>query len=525
MKFDGEFIIYYLLTHNFKHVEKKEDIADNTFTTLISNMGQFYNIVVYFKKGNKKVHKVTFIDSLKIIPFSVDETAKAFNLPISKLKIDYNEPRKIGHILTDEEKNYIKNDVQIMSKALKITFDEGLDRMTRASSALKDYKEIVGKSRFEHCFPVLTKELDSELRHSYKGGFTYLNPIYKEKDVKNIVNLDVNSLYPFVMYDKSLPFDEPKYYLGKYEEDKIYNLYIQRITCSFEIKKNKIPTIQIKNNHSFFMANEYLESSDNQIVCLTLTNIDLKLFLEQYNVYDLNYVEGWKFKSMKGLFTDYIDKWISKKIQATIDKNKGLRTTSKLMLNSLYGKYATSLECQSKVPYLENDIVRYAITQKEEKKGLYLPIASFITAYAREITIRTSQAIKEYSIKKYGKDMYIYSDTDSIKTLLPIEELVQFCNIDDVALGAWKNEGIATKGKWIRQKCYLEEIDGKMHITCAGMPKSCYDRVEWDKFKTGFTCGGKLTFKHVKGGVKLVETDFTIKDYKFRKNIDKFDKK
>lgn len=525
LKFDGEFIIYYLLTHNFKHVEKKEDIADNTFTTLISNMGQFYNIVVYFKKGNKKVHKVTFIDSLKIIPFSVDETAKAFNLPISKLKIDYNKPREIGHILTEEEKNYIKNDVQIMSKALKITFDEGLDKMTRASSALKDYKNIVGNSRFEHCFPILTKELDAELRKSYKGGFTYLNPIYKEKDVKNIVNLDVNSLYPFVMYDRTLPFDLPKYFKGKYKEDKIYNLYIQRITCSFEIKKNKIPTIQIKNNNSFFMANEYLESSDNQIVCLTLTNIDLKLFLEQYNVYELNYVEGWKFKSMKGLFTDYIDKWISKKIQATIDKNKGLRTTSKLMLNSLYGKYATSLECQSKVPYIENDIIRYQMTPKEEKKGLYLPVASFITAYAREITIRTSQAIKEYSLKKYGQDMYIYSDTDSIKTLLPIEELEQFCNIDDVSLGAWKNEGIAAKGKWIRQKCYLEEIDGKMNITCAGMPKTCYDRVEWDKFKTGFTCGGKLTFKHVKGGVKLVETEFTIKDYKFRKNIDKFDKK
>ena len=91
--------------------------------------------------------------------------------------------------------------------------------------------------------------------------------------------------------------------------------------------------------------------------------------------------------------------------------------------------------------------------------------------------------------------------------------------------GAWKNEGIAERGKWIRQKCYLEEIDGKMYITCAGMPKSCYSQVEWNKFKTGFTCGGKLTFKHVKGGVKLVETDFTIKDEKMKKNIDKFNKK
>lgn len=74
-------------------------------------------------------------------------------------------------------------------------------------------------------------------------------------------------------------------------------------------------------------------------------------------------------------------------------------------------------------------------------------------------------------------------------------------------------------GKFIRQKCYLEEIEGKMNITCAGMPKSCYDFVEWENFKTGFTCGGKLTFKHVKGGVKLIETEFTIKEEKLITNI------
>lgn len=524
LKFDGEFIIYWLLKHGFKHVEKKEDIEDNTFTTLISNMGQFYSIVIYFTKGNKKVHKVTFIDSLKIIPFSVDETAKAFKLPISKLKIDYNVPREIGHILTEEERNYIKNDVLIMSKALKVIFDEGLTRMTRASNALADYKEIIGKSKFEHCFPVLDSELDNNLRKSYRGGFTYLNPIYKEKDVKNIVNLDVNSLYPYVMYSKSLPYDLPKYYKGKYEDDKIYNLYIQRISCSFKIKKNKIPTIQIKNNASF-LSNEYLESSNNELVVLTLTNVDLMLFFEQYDVYNLEFIDGWKFKSVNGLFTDYINKWITKKIEASKNKNSGQRTLAKLQLNSLYGKFATSLEVQSKIPYLEDDIVHYRLSEKEEEDGLYLPVASFITAYARDITIRTSQKIKEYSINKYGKDMYIYSDTDSIKTLLQIKELTQFCNIDDVELGAWKNEGIASKGRWVRQKCYLEEIDGEIHITCAGMPKSCYSQVEWDKFKVGLSVGGKLTFKHVKGGVKLVETEFTIKDDKMSKNIDKFDKK
>lgn len=142
--------------------------------------------------------------------------------------------------------------------------------------------------------------------------------------------------------------------------------------------------------------------------------------------------------------------------------------------------------------------MHYRLLEKEDKKGIYLPCGAFITAWARNKTIRTSQAIKDYSISKYGVDKYIYSDTDSIHTLLSIDELKQFCEIDDVELGKWAHEGSFSKAKFIRQKCYLEEIEGKMNITCAGMPKSCYEKVEWDKFKTGFSCDGKLTFKHVK---------------------------
>lgn len=213
-------------------------------------------------------------------------------------------------------------------------------------------KKFFGKSKFEHYFPKLEYEIDKDLRKSYKGGFTYLNPIYKEKDVGSGSVLDVNSLYPSVMYEKMLPFGEPVFFEGQYEEDKIYPLYIQMITCSFEIKKNKIPMIQIKNNRMYFRPNEYLESSGGEVVCLVLTNVDLKLFLEQYNVYDLKYECGWKFKGIQGLFTKYIDKWIKIKNESTLSGNKGMRTLAKLMLNSLYGKFATSLDVQSKIPYL-----------------------------------------------------------------------------------------------------------------------------------------------------------------------------
>lgn len=519
LKFDGEFILYYLMTHDFEYVESNEK-RNNTFSTLISDMGLFYQIEVYFEVG-KKTKKVTFIDSLKIINQSVESMPKTFKIPENKLEIDYNEPREIGHELTGEEIAYIKNDVVIVAKALKYLFDMGLTKMTAGSNALSEYKEIMKLNRFRNLYKPLNYEIDKDIRRAYRGGFTYLNPIYKNKDVASGEVLDVNSLYPSVMYKEILPFGEPFFYVGEYKEDKVYPLYIQRLTCSFKIKEGKIPTIQIK--HSRFVDNEYLTDSGEEPVALTLTSVDLKLFLEQYDVWDLHYESGWKFKGMRGLFTEYIDKWIKVKNEATISGNKGMRQVAKIMLNSLYGKFATSLDVQSKIPYLENDIVKYKLGEKDTKDGVYLPMGAFITAYARDKTIRTSQAIKDYSIKKYGIDMYCYSDTDSIHTILPIEELVQFCEIDDVKLGAWKHESHFTRAKFIRQKTYLEEIDGEIQITCAGLPQRCYDQVTWDNFKEGLKVDGKLTFTHVKGGVILKETEFTIKeDKKLIKAIEKF---
>ncbi len=151
----GEFILHKLLKDDFKWVEDKKDYQDKTFSTVISDLGQFYNIEVIFKKLNKRYLKATFYDSLKIIPLSVEMIAKSFNLPISKLEIDYMKPRKRGHKLTEEEVAYIKNDVLIVAKALKQLFDKGLTKMTAASNALSDYKKILGKNRFNHFYPAL----------------------------------------------------------------------------------------------------------------------------------------------------------------------------------------------------------------------------------------------------------------------------------------------------------------------------------------------------------------------------------
>ena len=106
-------------------------MGNKTFTTLISDFGVFYQITIYFSiSGSKKV-KATFIDSLKIIPFSVKQIAKAFDLVEQKLEIDYKKERSRNHTLTKEEKDYIKNDVVIVAKALSVIFSEGLTKMTQ----------------------------------------------------------------------------------------------------------------------------------------------------------------------------------------------------------------------------------------------------------------------------------------------------------------------------------------------------------------------------------------------------------
>lgn len=515
LKFDGEFIIHYLLTHGFVHVNEKK-LGVNQFSTIISDLNVFYCIKVKFKEEVI----ISFFDSLKLLNFSVEEVAKAFNLSIKKLEIDYKAKREKGHKITDEEKEYLKHDVMIMSLALEKMFEMKITRMTIASNAMNFFKDTISKKRFEEWFkPPL---YDKDLRQAYKGGFTYLNEIYRGKEVKEGIVLDVNSLYPSVMYYSPMPYGEGIYFDGKYVPDKLYNLYIQNITCQFRIKKDMIPTIQIKNNLSF-VPTEYLSSSNGESINLTLTNVDLKLFLEHYDIYDVSYNWGWKYKSSTKIFKSYIDYWNELKVKATKEGNKPLRTIAKLMLNSLYGKFAASPEGRSKIPYLDNNIVKYKLSELEERTAYYLPISIFITSWARDKTIRSAQAV-------YHR--FIYADTDSLH--LEGTDIPENLLISDTELGKWKIESTFKRGKYLRQKCYIEEAvtpvdeiekfkkenpeclhlvskDSIINIVCAGMPKGCYKNVTWENFDYGSVFDGKLGVKHTDGGIVLVDTTFTIK--------------
>lgn len=520
LKFDGQFIMYWLFHNGFKHVTDTHDRASNTFTTLISDKGLYYSIEVIFKLKGKTVKKVTFLDSLKLIPLSVDAIAKSFKLPMQKGNIDYDSHNDLpdNTPLTDEEIEYIKNDVQIVAHAVDYFHKQGLNKMTIGSCAMEEYKKLIYKKNFNKWFP--KPKYHEDVKQSYRGGFTYLNPKFAGKIVGNGVVLDVNSLYPSVMYDSYLPYGTPIYFEGKYEDDEIYPLYTQMMRCEFELKKGKIPTIQLKHN-PFFNGNEYLTSSDGHEITLCLNSVDLKLFFEHYHVYNPEYLSGWKFKSTKGLFKRYIDKWSENKIQAKKEGNHGLYVISKLFLNGLYGKFGQDNKVKSKIPYLgEDDIIHFYDSKPEPKDPLYIAIASFITSYARLKTISSAQTITDNYNSGKSKIQFIYADTDSLHCLSEDFALPDGLDIDSTKLGAWDYEGRFNKAKYLRQKCYIENLtediespdpEYKLKITVAGMPKDCYKQVNFKNFKIGATYSGKKQPKMVKGGVILKEVDFTIK--------------
>ena len=176
------------------------------------------------------------------------------------------------------------------------------------------------------------------------------------------------------------------------------------------------------------------------------------------------------------------------------------RQLAKLMLNNLYGKFASNPKTQEKIPYLnENNEVEYKTITAKDKEPVYTPMGIFITSYARARIQRTAQSI-------YYR--FCYCDTDSIHI---VGKDIPDIDIDDKELGKWGLESTFVRARFLRAKTYIEEYpDGTINVKCAGMPDKLKELCNFDNFKVGLTLHGKLIPKRYEGGVILEETDFTI---------------
>ncbi|QDH50332.1 DNA polymerase [Bacillus phage Karezi] len=518
LKYDGSFIVNWLLHNGFTHVED-EPKQKFQFSTVISGMGQWYVIEINFGWVNRKKSIVKIYDSLKKLPFKVSQIAKGFKLDQLKGDIDYHKPRPIGYVMDKEELDYLYNDLKIVADALVIQFEQGLDKMTNGSDALAGFKDIIGKKGYEKLFPVYDLELNEQVRMAYRGGFTWVNPKFQGQPIDGGRVYDVNSMYPAMMMYKELPVGMPQIFFGEYEYDPEYPLYIQHLRCYFDVKEDHIPCIQIKG-HVFFKKNEYITSTQDHYVDLYVTNVDLELIKDHYNLTDVEYVKGYKFRSQTGIFKDYIEKWME--VKSSPDSTAAQVILAKLMLNSLYGKFATNPNVTGKVPYLkENGALAFRKGEESFRDPIYTPMGCFITAYARENVIRTAQKLQH---------RFIYADTDSIH-VAGLEEAEAIADqIHPSKLGYWDHETTFEKAMYLRQKTYFlvtcskenekgklipalpsEATNRKNKIACAGMNDTIKGKVTFEEFRIGFKSNGSLKPKQVFGGVVLMDQPFEIK--------------
>lgn len=514
LKFDGSFLIQYLLTHGYTYSEEKEG---NTFECLITDMNQWYMITVRMKyrtqKRREKIKNIYFYDSLKLIPLSIKQMPKTFGLGMEKLEIDYDADEEGNYVLTEEKKEYLKHDVEILKNSLITMFEHGINKMTMAASAFSDLRERFGKQKFERFFPRIAereiletslKDLtleeqqelsaDKRLRKAYRGGWCYLRKGLEEKELQDVYVYDVNSLYPFIMNTKPLPFGKP-IINESIEPIPNYDLQVIQLSCAFEIKEGYLPTIQIKKS-MLFNPTEYLESSNGEIVWLSVTSVDYQLMIEHYDLYDMEIEKVYHFRSATRLFSEYIEFW--NHVKELSQDNPGLRFIAKRMNNSCYGKFATSPVRIKRVPELQDGVLKFHNLPPTYEPGYYLPVGIFITSWARDYIIRHAQA---------HQDHFVYCDTDSLHLDAPCEDIP----IDDRKLGYFKLEKKFDRAKYIRAKRYIGEKDGILQVTCAGLPATCHDQVTFDNFKTGTVYTGKLLQKQVVGGVILTETSFLLK--------------
>lgn len=553
-KFDAQFLIDYLINNGY---ELDEDLSKpKTFRTLITTANVFYSLEICHwakteKNGKDKktgiqryktkriVTKV--IDSFKKIPLSVDGISKAFGFEVTKGSIDYNLDRPEGYVPTLEEIDYLQRDIIIVARALSLFVEQGFTKLTLSADALKSFKEKFSmkkgreaESFYRSWFPKVDKDMDKFIRRAYKGGFVCVKEGEEGVLQGEGVAYDVNSLYPSVMRYAPMPFGRPASFKDFYYDDinKLYHsthpLFIQEFVCDYKLKPNKPAMAQVKRA---FMDSEYSTEGRDGNFCMT--NVDLNLFFECYEVTNFRPLGGLCFRSHVGIFNNYIDYWMAEKERATIEGNAGNRLISKLFCNGLYGKFATTVESFVNIPYMdEQGVVKYKSIQAKDKEIQYTALSAFITSYGRQVLFNAILS---------NWDRFIYCDTDSAH--FKGFETPNNMYIDDVALGAWKCEGYFKRGLFLKQKAYMEEyikelvvnettgeityqtvtkldtlmdldeddMETEIEVKLAGATQEIKDQINFTNFYIGSTFGGRRIMKTVKGGRVIEEGTFTIR--------------
>lgn len=435
--------------------------------------------------------------------------------------LDYEQIRTPLTQLTEKELLYCENDIRVILCYIqeKIEQDGDITKIPLTNTGyVRNYcrKECYSRWKpYRKVMESLTLEADeySQLKRAFQGGFTHANAHYVGKVLDNVGSHDFTSSYPAVMVLEKFPMAKAEYISNGINESELMELLITRC-CLFDIEiwglmpklfqehpisRYKCPVCEnaIVDNGRIVMAEH---------IITTITEQDFFVYTEFYT---------WDRIEIKNLRTyqkNYLPKNFVQSVLNLYEKKTVLKDVegeeinymiSKNMINAAYGMMVTD-PIRDELTYSDNTF--YTIPKNiaegidkyntNIRRFLFYPWGVWVTAYARANLFS--------GIIEMGDD-YIYSDTDSIKSmnterhenyfnsynaqiLDKIELASQYHNLDkslfapytkkgkQKIIGVWDDEGVYDKFKTLGAKRYLtmkgvQSTEPKYMITLAGSNK------------------------------------------------------
>lgn len=471
-----------------EHVQRGGGKAYNkgqawTYESIHNDMGARYAYKLWTPYRNEDrheyVHAVEYRDFMKLITGGLARLLNDLNVvdndgnPIRKLTMDYQDVITDIDGISDDDIAYCENDVKGLYFAIKMfnatieaqsnnelhIFGEDTNVMTAGGFAkhellrslypnLKNKKARIKAYQKDH---PLTQAQDEYVRlnHLYRGGISYVNPIYKGRMVKGrlMYRYDVNSEYPYAMAQINDLVGKPlRKTLAEYDamkdKDKYEAVFI--LTSVYgDVKKGYLGLWYDPFKKDFV---DHIAEDGIHLIFERELN-EMALWYDDFT-YTCEYVLLWR-KGTKA-YAPFVTENYALKAQAKKDKNPTLQQTTKLKLNSSYGKLAERVE-RIKGHYELNEetgAIHFVRDETETDVGasMNVVIGALVTCVARCYILSKIREVCGPNIKQ----TFVYIDTDSIHAFASYDKA------DPYTLGGLKLEATCEAIKYIAPKTYID---------------------------------------------------------------------
>ena len=454
-----------------------------TYESVHNDMGARYAYKLWVQYHNKNrhdyVHAIEYRDFMKLVTGGLKKLLKDLDVrdndgnPIRKLTMEYQAVNTDADAISDEDIAYCENDVKGLYFAIKMfnatieqqsnnelhIFGDKTNVMTAGGFAKHELLRSLYPNKktkrerikaYQKAHP-LTQKQDEYARnnHLYRGGISFVNPYYKGKMLTRRVmyRYDVNSEYPFAMAQIRDLIGKPKRKkLTEYDampnKDDYEAVFI--LTSVYgDVKHNYLGLWYDPFKKDFV---EHINESGTHLIF----ERELNEMAQWYDDFTYTCDEVLLWKRGTKAYAPFVNENYALKAQAKKDKNPTLQQTTKLKLNSSYGKLAERVE-RIKGHYELNEetgAIHFVRDELETDTGasMNVVIGALITSVARCYILSKIREVCGDDIKH----TFVYIDTDSIHAFASYDKA------DAYTLGGLKLEATCKAVKYIAPKTYID---------------------------------------------------------------------